>query len=304
MRLFGMSLHSRQRAVAEIDRAFVPARAGVEPLHAREPEPQIVEGRIEHLHVRVGIALARLPLREGLRRDRSERGRGARGREHFASRLIHLDVSPCVDRGLHGPRLGRSVARAMWPRHDRSPQFYARYFFKTWKTTLRITLGSASPARSATRTQRVPCGCRGARWHARRVDDKRERKMREGVRDHAERTMPFRFQRRGGERAGVVEVARPFAWSALRSCRRAIPSRRACAAGCIRRRAPRRTPRRAAARRSSSSPCAGNSPDRRARAPRTARSTGTARRPASSACRWWRRDPSWLARSRRRGAAA
>src|SRR6185295_14117837 len=37
--------------VAEIDRAFVPARPGVKPLHAREPKPEIVERRIEYLNV-------------------------------------------------------------------------------------------------------------------------------------------------------------------------------------------------------------------------------------------------------------
>ena len=89
-------------------------------------------------------------------------------------------------------------------------------------------------------------------------------------------------------------------WSALRSCRRAGRSPAACERARTRRRARPRRPRRAR-----SLPVALRRPARKALgvaalprgawpAPRAER-----RRPASWACRWWRRDPSWLARSRR-----
>src|SRR5262245_20719111 len=55
--------------IAEIDRTLVKAAAGREPLDACKREPVFVEGRIETLHRRVGIALAWLPGRQCRRRE-------------------------------------------------------------------------------------------------------------------------------------------------------------------------------------------------------------------------------------------
>ena len=53
-------------AVAEPDRTLGPATAGVEPLDRSQRQPVLVEGRIEHAHRRIGIALVRLPHRRFL----------------------------------------------------------------------------------------------------------------------------------------------------------------------------------------------------------------------------------------------
>src|SRR5204863_8634256 len=59
--------------VAHVDRALVPAAAARDLLDAREAEAIFGERRIEVLHVRIGIALARLPSGERLRRHRRHR---------------------------------------------------------------------------------------------------------------------------------------------------------------------------------------------------------------------------------------
>jgi len=82
--------HSAVRAlsvsarIAEIDRALVKTAAGREPLDAGKREPVFVEGRIETLHRRVGIALARLPCCHCRRRE-SHRGRCTRASHHVTA---------------------------------------------------------------------------------------------------------------------------------------------------------------------------------------------------------------------------
>src|SRR5437667_12670626 len=70
--------------IAVIDRALVKATAGREPLDAGKREPVFVEGRIETLHRRVGIALARLPGRQCRRRE-SHCGRCTRASHHVTA---------------------------------------------------------------------------------------------------------------------------------------------------------------------------------------------------------------------------
>ena len=55
-----------------------------------------------------------------------------------------------------GPKGERNTGdmTAAWPRK----YFYAAEFFRTWKITLRITLGSASPCKPDSGIQRIPAG--------------------------------------------------------------------------------------------------------------------------------------------------
>ena len=94
--------------------------------------------------------------------------------------------------------------------------------------------------------------------------------MRECMRHDAGKLLPL--ARRSGAIAGRPardESRCAIPWSALRSCRRAIPFPAACARGSRRRRAGRRTPRRGGACLRPSAPCAETFPGRRAVAPRT-----------------------------------
>src|SRR6266568_6165355 len=70
--------------ITEIDRAVVKTAAAREPLNAGKREPVFVEGRIETLHRRVGIALARLPGRQSRRRE-SHCGRCTRASHHVTA---------------------------------------------------------------------------------------------------------------------------------------------------------------------------------------------------------------------------
>jgi hypothetical protein len=55
--------------ITEIDRTLVKTASGREPLDPGKREPVFVERRIETLHRRVGITLARLPGRQCRRRE-------------------------------------------------------------------------------------------------------------------------------------------------------------------------------------------------------------------------------------------
>jgi len=69
--------------ITKIDRALIKPATGREPLDAGKREPIFVEGRIETLHRRVGIALARLPGRQ-CRRCESHCGRRTRA-SHYVT---------------------------------------------------------------------------------------------------------------------------------------------------------------------------------------------------------------------------
>ena len=133
--------------------------------------------------------------------------------------------------------------------------------------------------------------------------------MREYVGDDAWNAAPRRprASTRGGAPTSAwhcVEVVRPLAWSAPRSCRRGAPWAAACAPARGRRRA---RPRR---RRPGAAALPFRRLDRKrlrvAAQPGRAgiASTDRARRPASSACRWWRRGPSAPGRNRRHARPA
>ena len=155
--------------------------------------------------------------------------------------------------------------------------------------------------------QRAPSACRAARacraGTLRRIDDKLERKMREGVRHHAGQAAPLPPSAAHRAVPSRHRTSRAIRSSALRSCRRAALLRGACAAGCGRPRATRRTRHRAATRRSSSR-LARKALLIAARARRAGALHGQITQAGASACRSWRRDPSSPGRSRRRGAAA
>ena len=168
-----------------------------------------------------------------------------------------------------------------------------------------MTLGSASPGRSASATQRMPAGAARARRHFGDVDrPARSGKCVKHVRHDAGQPPPLWRARDSAARAPAHRASskscdhvrrRHLGHAAEQSLGRA-----ACAPARDRRRAPPRTPRRAAACPSRFGALRGKRLRIAApRAPRRRPSTDRARRPASSACRWWRRGPSSPARSRR-----
>ena len=110
-----------------------------------------------------------------------------------------------------------------------------------------MTLGKASPARSASATHRAPAGARVFCRHLCGIDGEFQRKMGEDMRDRAGQL----FAIRPGKGRRQVPTARrkrlTIPSSALRSCRRAGPSAAANAQAPCRPRAWRRRPRRAAA---------------------------------------------------------
>ena len=139
MRLLGMSLHSRQRASPN-HTGPSPQRM---PVASRstlgERQAVFVEARIEDLDRRIGIAQARLPAA----------GRGAsRHRDQSSGDIREVSLAD-YHRGL-ARRSGRFARRC-----GRGPVAAS-----ACATTLRIRLGSASPASSASATQRMPAGAR------------------------------------------------------------------------------------------------------------------------------------------------
>ena len=115
-----------------------------------------------------------------------------------------------------------------------------------------MRFGSASPGKFGERHPAHAGGRRRRGGDLRHVDRQLQREVREDVRHRRPAAFAISASRacqarRGGERVGRIEVVRPVASSAPRSCRRAGPSAGACAPARSRRRAAPRRPRRGAA---------------------------------------------------------
>ena len=185
-------------------------------------------------------------------------------------------------------------------------QFYRR----ACAMTLRIRLGSASPAMSAIGIQRMPSGaCTSAgssvaytlsssgKW----VKTWRTIPVR---RRHATTLRRFDEPKRGACcRADIHRNRAPTPSSALQSCRQEALSPAVCAPVGNRRPAEQQRLHRAAACLRAWVFGAERSRLRRVRGRRSFRSTGKRRKPVSLVCRSSRRDPSSLARNHRRAVA-
>ena len=161
-------------------------------------------------------------------------------------------------------------------------------------------VGARDPAHSG--------GRGGARANARRIDHELEREMREGVASPRRAAAARQSFLARGESLGAASSAD----RSSKSCVHAVvgtsvmPPSKPFGGRVRRSTAPSaRVTTKAAPRRSRPSALRalrGNALGIAARArAHKRRSKGRARRPASSACRWWRRDPSALARNRRSG---
>src|SRR5262245_27159452 len=121
--------------ISEIDGSLAPAHARGEPLDTRERQPIFCKARVEDLDRRVGIALARRPTAERGAGECRRRGRAGSSGE-IASREFH-GMPPVLGCDLCGS---------------------SRCYPSACANTLRMTLGSASSASCARRTQRAPRG--------------------------------------------------------------------------------------------------------------------------------------------------